>query len=131
MKSVSKFAIMAVVVLFAITAVSAQKLTERYIPIGKSPGLSGKHTIIGTVTAVDRPGKTLTCIYSGGSVTVKVDKNTKFWMDRSKQKLTNLDCSLGDCAMGRTIEIKFRNNERGPEAVAEWIKVEAPQPENQ
>ena len=34
-------------------APSAQMVTEQYIPIGQSPGLSGKHTVIGKLQSVN------------------------------------------------------------------------------
>jgi hypothetical protein len=105
------------------TEVIAQKQTERYIPIGKSPGLSGKYTIIAAVDVMDMREGTLTCTDTAGTVTVKIDEKTRIWVDRSAQGLTALDGAPGDCRKGQIVEIKFRNNERRIGAVAEWIKV--------
>ncbi len=117
--------VIALVTTFTATNVSAQRFTERYIPIGQSPGLSGKYTIVGTVDAVDMQRGTLTCTYLSGTIAARVDKATKIWIDRSKRKLTNLEGSLTDCKKGHLVEVKFRNNERRAGVVADWIKVEA------
>jgi len=108
------------------TEANAQKQTERYIPIGKSPGLSGKHTSIATVDVMDMRDGTLTCTDTAGTVTVKIDKKTRIWVDRSAQGLTAVDGAPGDCRKGQVVEVKFRNNERRNGVVAEWIKVKAP-----
>jgi len=127
MKTLYMLWVLTLVPLLSVTDANAQELTERYIPIGKSPGLSGKHTSIGTVDTVNVQGGTLISANSSGVTSVKVDKNTRIWLDRSKQGLTNLKCSLGECRRGQIVEVKFRNNDRA-NGVAEWIKVEATQP---
>lgn len=116
--------ILALLTIFAGANVYSQKSTERYIPLGKSPGLSGKQTVMGTVTAVDARRGTLTCTDSTGTIIVKVDKNTKIWVDRSDQRLMNVTGSLEGCRAGHAVEVKFRKNDRQA-AVAEWIKVRA------
>jgi len=100
----------------------AQKTTERFIPIGKSPGLSGKFTLIGKIEAVDRQKKTLTCADASGSYVVKVTDQTRIWLDRTQQNQTNQTGALTDCQKGRMVEVKFVDKEHkgGP---AEWIKV--------
>ena len=42
------------------SAPSAQKMTEQYIPIGQSPGLSGKYTVIGKLQSVNPQERTCT-----------------------------------------------------------------------
>ena len=70
--------------------------------------------------------RTLTCKDTGGfTVQVAVDEKTRIWLDRSGLKLPNLYGSLVYCKQGLLVEIKYRNNERKPGAVAEWIKVQA------
>jgi hypothetical protein len=118
------FGILALLTLVSVVGVHAQKSTERFIPVGKSPGISGKYTSIGTIDAVDMDQRTLTCTDSTGTIMVKVDKNTKIWVDRSKQKLPNLKGSLDDCHQGQVVEVKYRNNERQPGAAADWIKIQ-------
>jgi len=105
-------------------AALAQRAAERYIPIGQSPGLSGKHTLIGTISAVDVKARTLTCTYATGTVTMRVTDSTQIWLDRSKDRLPNLTGTLADCIAGRTMEARYLNDERKAGAEAAWIKVQ-------
>jgi hypothetical protein len=106
------------------TAAQAQRATERYIPIGRSPGLSGKRTVMGTIAAVNAKERTLTCAYASGTATMKVTDRTRIWLDRSKDKLPNLTGTLADCIVGRPMEARFLNDERKPGAEVDWIKVQ-------
>jgi hypothetical protein len=113
-------------ILAGASAAFGQRLTEMYIPIGQSPGLSGKYTLIGTVSAVDAQSRRITCAYEAGSTTVQVTERTRIWLDRSKAKLPSVKGTLSDCGVGRRMEAKYVNNERRPGGEAEWIKVEVP-----
>lgn len=87
----------------------AQKSTELYIPIGRSPGLSAQgKTIIGTVTAIN--GDTITV---GDKVFAVTDK-TKIFLDRSQAKLTNTYGSRSDIKLGVFVEGHL----------SEWIKIQ-------
>ena len=99
-----------------------QKATEIFIPIGQSPGLSNKTSLIGTLESVD-PGKKMVTISSpSGAQTVGITDRTLIWLDRSLQKQPNQNGAIGDLQQGRKVEIKLRQGE--PKAVAEWIKVQ-------
>jgi len=98
-----------------------QQATEMFIPIGQSPGLSGKGSLIGTLESVD-PGKRMVTIsIPSGAQTVVITDRTMIWLDRSEQKQPNQNGAINDLQKGRKIEIKVRKDE--PKAVAEWIKV--------
>ena len=97
-----------------------QKQTERYIPLGQSPGLSGKATGIGLIEAVDAAARTITV----GGRTVAVTGATRIWLDRSRLKLTTLDGSFADLQRGRRVEVM--PDAATPGASALWIKVEMP-----
>jgi hypothetical protein len=114
-----------VLLLLAASAADAwgQRSTERYVPIGRSPGLSGKHTVIGTVESVNMESRTLTCVYDSITVRVRCTDKTRIWLDRSKTKLTNIAGSLKDCRQGMLMEVKFVDNDRKTDGVADWIKV--------
>ena len=98
-----------------------QKATERYIPIGESPGLSNKYTYIGVIEAVDPQQRTLTA----AGYTVRVTNETRIWLDRSLQKLTNLTGSFDDLQAGRKVEIYTG---AAQSQVAEWVKVQVTVP---
>ena len=106
------------------TVAFGQRLTEMYIPIGQSPGLSGKHTFIGAIGAVDAGSRLVTCVHASGTATMKVTDRTRIWLDRSRAKQANGKGTLADLVVGRRMETKYVGNERKPGGEAEWIKVE-------
>jgi len=101
---------------------SGQQATEMFIPIGQSPGLSNKESVIGTLESVD-PGKRMVTISSpSGAQTVGITDRTMIWLDRSEQKQPNQNGVINDLQKGRKVEVKVRKGEA--KAVAEWIKVQ-------
>ena len=103
-------------------SVQAEKATELYIPIGESPGLSGKYTVLGKIDQVDAKNQTLKMSGPSGSYTVKLTQSTFIYLDRSKVKRSNIYGTLADCKVGDTVEVKFIDNSRNKPV--EWIKVE-------
>ena len=103
----------------------AQRSTEMYIPIGQSPGVSGKSTAIGTITTINLSEKLLSCSYGTTTISAKITPKTRIWIDRSKLKLPNLEGSLQDCTPGRLIEVKYVKDVRSDAGEADWIKIEA------
>ncbi len=101
--------------------VSGQKTTEQFIPLGKSPGLSGKLTWIGTVEQVDEANKSLTVKSDSATKTFKVSDQTRIWLDRSKARLSNVKGDFTDLKNGRKVEVKYLKDR---ETEAEWIKIE-------
>jgi hypothetical protein len=111
-----------VMVLGGTLEASGQQATEMFIPIGQSPGLSNKGSVIGTLESVD-PGKRMVTISSpSGAQTVGITDRTLIWLDRSEQKQPNQNGAINDLQKGRKVEVKVRKGE--PKAVAEWIKVQ-------
>ncbi len=110
------------VVLSSTGSLHAQRTTEQFIPIGRSPGVSGtNYAVIGTIEFVDTAGKTLRIAGSQGPVTLTFTDTTHIWIDRSAQRQTALVGSPSDLTVGRRAEAKFVSYER--RTVAEWIKV--------
>jgi len=103
-----------------------QEATERYIPIGQSPGVSGTLTSIGEIAEVDPRERTVTIAEAAGRRTVRITDKTRIWIDRSKLKLTNLTGSFGDLEKGRLMEVKYEDP--ADRQIADWVKVEAKQP---
>lgn len=90
----------------------AQRATELYVPIGKSPGLSreGK-TIMGTVTKT-----------TGGEITIgdkviRVNDETKYFLDRSAVRKPNTYGSRGDLQVGTLVEAY------APDGDSVWVKL--------
>ena len=92
---------------------AAHPQTERYIPIGQSPGMMD--LLAGTV-AYRRGGQVN---IQGKEVTL--EDNTRVWIDRSMYGRTNLVGDLSDCRTGRYVEIRYR--EKDGANVAQWVKV--------
>jgi hypothetical protein len=101
-----------------------QEMTEQYIPIGRSPGLSGRITTLGTVEAVDAASRVLTVSAPGVQQKIGITERTWIWIDRSRITQTNLRGSLADLQPGRRVEVKPEDKDP---ARAEWVKVEATQ----
>jgi hypothetical protein len=108
------------------TIAQAQRTTERFIPLGQSPGLSGKVTLIGSVSAVDRGDGSLAVQSSAGSQRVKVTNATRLWLDRSGAQQPTQSATMADLRPGRRIEVKFTDD--SDRSVADWIKIDAATP---
>lgn len=100
-------------------AAHAQQATERYIPIGESPGVSASRSIIGTIAEVDPAAYEMTVRGRDELKTVKMTGATRYYLDRTKYKRSNQTTNLGYCKVGQRVEVKL--NERG---IADWVKIE-------
>jgi hypothetical protein len=116
----------AIALVSAVFQVHAQKETERYIPLGQSPGVSQKYTSIGEIADVDQQKQMVTIVEPAGRRTVKITEKTRVWLDRTKLKQANLAGSFADLQKGRRVEVKYEDPER--RQVADWVKVEIAQP---
>ncbi|MBT8099021.1 MAG: hypothetical protein KJO82_04695 [Gammaproteobacteria bacterium] len=100
----------------------AQKATERYIPIGKSPGASYEYSYIGKIIAVDADSHAITVRDDSADRQIHVTPDTRIWLDRSSHGGENSSGTFEDCEVGRTIEVMhLRDDSR----TAAWIKVQA------
>jgi hypothetical protein len=103
---------------------ASQKATERFIPIGQSPGVSHVLTEVGKIETVDPRRKTITMATPSGILVIGVRDGSKIWVDRSKLKQTNLVGGFADLKRGRTIEVRFVDIKK--KQLADWVKVESP-----
>lgn len=99
-----------------------QRQTERFIPIGRSPGVSGKTSRIGTVQAVDPQARSFELATPEGRHPVAVPAGTRIWLDRSRRRRPALGGSFADLQPGRRVEVNYTDAERAGRAA--WIKVE-------
>ena len=118
-----------VLALTALLACSAaawgQKATEIYIPVGQSPGLSGKHTLMGRIQSLNPADRSMTVTdAAGAATTVRLNPQAQLWLDRSKLKQPNRKADYADYRQGMAVEVKYVKNERNA-GVVEWIKVQA------
>ena len=104
-----------------------QEATERYIPIGQSPGLSRQYNYMGPIDALDPENRTLTVAGPSGARVVKLTERTRIWLDRSMLESTSSSGSFEDCLLGRTVEVKYEDPSR--RELADWIKVQITRPE--
>ena len=102
----------------------AQKATEMFIPLGQSAGLSGKHTMVARVQAVNPGERSLTCVQDGTVQIVRLGARTPVWVDRSKIQQQNSAGTLADVTPGALVEVKFQKNNRAT-GEAEWVKVQS------
>jgi len=114
--------VIVVVALAGVSEAFGQQATEMYIPIGQSPGVSGKSTLLATIESVDPGKRTLTVSGPAGSRKFQLADRTLIWIDRSAQKQRNQTGTLADLQRGRKVEIK--PDEGAGQAVAKWIKVQ-------
>lgn len=103
----------------------AHEMTERYIPIGASPGVSGKLSYTGPIQAVDARARTLTIADASGTHAVKITEHTRVYLDRSQLALENLVGDFADCRAGLTAEIKY--TDPATKDTAEWVKIRVTQ----
>ena len=99
----------------------AQQTTERFIPVGQSPGISGTRSYQGAIVSVNLQRKTFTVRDAQGLRTIKVAPGTRIWLDRSAQQLTNATGSMTDLEVGRRVEVLYVDDRRRD--TADWIKV--------
>ncbi|MDH3593839.1 MAG: hypothetical protein OEU09_07435 [Rhodospirillales bacterium] len=111
----------AAALLWGPAAVEGQMMTEQFIPIGQSPGLSSTHTDIGEIETVDPAARRITL----GGRSIAVTARTRIWLDRSALRQANVTGGFADLRQGRRAEVKYEDAAR--RVSAEWIKV-APEP---
>lgn len=117
---------LALLLLSAGAPASGQKATERYIPIGRSPGVSQKYASLGTIDSVSVVHKTITIVEANARRTIGVTNRTRIWLDRSKLRQPTLTGRFEDLRVGRRAEVKYLDPKT--QLVAEWIKVEVTGP---
>ena len=110
--------------LFIGVGVGAQEATELFIPIGQSPELSDRVTVIGTVESVDAAEKTIVVKTDSGSASAEITEKTKIYLDRSKRKESNRYGSFDDLKVGARVEVLHQGRTRAPSGPAEWVKIE-------
>jgi hypothetical protein len=106
--------------------VHGQEMTEMYIPIGQSPGVSGKSSLIGTIDSVNLQNQTLAISGITGIQAVVLTDRTRVWLDRTQARLSNEVGTLANLQKGLKVEVKFRDANQ--KRVAEWVKVQVTEP---
>jgi hypothetical protein len=103
--------------------VHAQTMTEVFIPIGQSPGVSGKYAIIGKIELVNLKDSIVTIMQDAGNKTsFKITPGCHIYLDKSKLKLRNKKGYYADIKPGMKAEVKYKDNKPGNKV--EWVKVQ-------
>ena len=100
----------------------AQQTSEQFIPIGMSPGISNKYSYIGKITAIEATTKTISMQSDKGPRTITISPITRIWLDRSKNKKSNIVASFDDIKIGRDVEVMHGHEN---ENTAIWVKIES------
>lgn len=119
-----RFIVALVVSAALLSAAFAQRATEIFIPIGESPGLSGKYSAIGKIVSYDATSRTLEVRDNDGGHTAKLTDDTEIWLDRSQIEETNSVGSPADLQQNRLCEIKHVYDGDTRKEEAEWIKIQ-------
>jgi len=109
-----------------LTQVHGQEMTEMYIPIGQSPGVSGKSSLSGAIDSVNLQKQTLAVSGPSGIQAVVLTDRTRIWLDRTQAQLSNQIGTLANLQKGLKVEVKFR--EADQKRIAEWVKVQVTEP---
>ena len=121
--------LMVLLLLATASAAHAHKATEIYIPIGRSPGLSGKVTVTGFIATVDDHTMVMSVKGADGGWRAVVTDRSKIYIDRSAQRRPNRYGTMDDCKPGHFCEIKYVSGDaaalrrRGEPREIEWIKI--------
>ena len=100
----------------------AQQATEMYIPIGASPGVSGKASVVGTIATVETDGQRFSVRAGDTAVMVTIPEGAPVWLDHSRGKGPNRAGSPADLKPGLTVEVKSREVLPAESITAEWVK---------
>ena len=124
----SKYIVLAnlTLVLFIAPNCFSQKATELYIPIGQSPGVSGKSSLLCEIDGLIAATNTLTVKDSVGTYSVTITDTTRIYLDNSQLRTKNAYGSAADLKTGSLAEIRFTDGETRQKA--EWIKVQVKKP---
>ena len=103
-----------------------QKTTEMFIPLGHSPGISGKTSVIGRIAAFHEDTQLLTLVSGSTTWSAALASHTFIWVDRSHLGLPTHVGTRSDLQKGRLIEVKFTGPDTQNPREAEWVKVQWP-----
>ena len=103
--------------LIAATYAHAHPATERYIPIGDSPGISKVKSYIGPIQSLRHTADGFTMSVGDEEKTVLVTEVTKIYLDTGRGR-TNTTGTEADCEVGRQVEVYLHED-----GTAYWVKI--------
>ncbi len=94
--------------------------TERYIPIGASPGVSNVKSYVGAILSVRTTASGFTMSVEGDEKLIEVTEETKIYLDSGPGKANRIGTEE-DCQVGRKVEVYLRED-----GTAYWVKIRVP-----
>ena len=94
--------------------------TERYIPIGESPGVSNVKSYVGTILSVRTTANGFTISVEDGEKLIEVTEETKIYLDTGRGKSNRIGTEE-DCQVGRKIEVYLHED-----GTVHWVKIRVP-----
>lgn len=119
MRTILKAMIAAMVIIASALALS-HPATERFIPIGDSPGVSKVKSYIGAIRSVRTTASGFTMSVEDSEKPITVTEDTKIYLDTGPGK-TNGVGSEDDCRVGRIVEVYLHDD-----GTAYWVKIKVP-----
>ena len=94
--------------------------TERYIPIGESPGVSNVKSYVGAIRSLEMTESGFTMSVQDSDKPIVVTDETKIYLDTGPGR-SNMIGTEKDCQVGRKIEVYLHED-----GTAYWIKISVP-----
>ena len=106
--------------LFAGAFAISHPATERFIPIGQSPGVSSVKSYVGAIESVRSTASGFTMSVGDGEKPIQVTENTKIYLDTGPGESNKIGTEQ-DCRVGHIVEVYLRGD-----GTANWIKIRVP-----
>ncbi len=94
--------------------------TERYIPIGESPGVSNVKSYVGTIQSVRTTESGFMMSVEDSDKLIEVTEETKIYLDNGPRN-SNGTGSEQDCKVGRVVEVYLHDD-----GTVYWVKIKVP-----
>ena len=122
MKLIKAICFITTVVSACLTTVWGQNATELYLPLGRSPGVSAKLSLIAKIAEVNAQDQALTVTGASGARTIYISEYTQIFIDNSTLRQANRYGSFSDFKPGMMIEVRFEADKS--HRPAQWIKLQ-------
>jgi len=107
-----------------LTPAWGQNATELYLPLGRSPGVSAKLSLIAMIAEVNSQDQALTVTSASGAHTIYISEYTQIFIDNSTLRQPNRYGTFSDFKAGMLVEVRFEADKS--HRPAQWIKLQIP-----
>ncbi len=94
--------------------------TERYIPIGESPGVSNVKSYVGAIRSVRMTASGFTMSVEDSEKPIEITEQTKIYLDTGSGRPNRIGTEE-DCQIGRIIEVYLHED-----GTVYWVKIRVP-----